>query len=445
MTDFWKPLIRDLVERRRIPEVPPGITRDVSTAQLTGKATVIIGVRRSGKSTLLAQRMAELRRQGVPRSDILYLDFFDERLAGFGPHQFQDIVDAFLAERGRTEGSGRVHAFFDEIQETKGWEGFVHRAQQHLGWQIHLTGSSSRMLSKEMATQMRGRSLSHELFPFSFREFLRAGNLPETADSDEAKALIERACEEFLEEGGFPEINTRQAIPRERETIRTRIHQEYFSSIVQRDLILRNDAGHPVAIRDLTHKLIHDNACIHSLNRLTEMLKAAGHSVSKTFVSDCLEWMHDAFLFFPVPIHAHSMTKRRANPNKWYCVDTGLVGSIGSKFTADRGRMLETMVFLALRRNGIAPSYHRTPSGKEIDFVYKGSDGRMRLIQVCWAMGDPATLKRETSAMEEGISELKPSEAVIVSWQGSGTVQAGGRKIEIQPAWRFLLDPAKAA
>jgi predicted AAA+ superfamily ATPase len=297
------------------------------------------------------------------------------------------------------------------------------------------------MLSKEMATRMRGRSLSHELFPYSFKEFLRARNLPESVDGDEAKAIIERACEAYLEQGGFPEARLGSGTDAEREFIRTKIHQEYFSSIVQRDLILRNDAEHPAAIRDLTLKLIHDNGCTHSVNRLTEHLKAAGHSVSKTFVGNCLDWMHDAFLFFPVPIHTNSATKRKSNPNKWYCIDTGMVRSVASKFTADRGRMLENMVFLALRRNGVAPAYHRTASGKEIDFVWKGEDGKPRLIQVCRELRDPATLKREASALDEAIRELKPVQAAIVSWQTAGELEAGGRPVEIVPGWRFLLDP----
>ncbi len=192
MRDSLKAVIRELVETRRIPETPPGIPRGLNPDVLPGKATVLMGVRRSGKSTVMAQWMAALISRGVRREDILHLDFFDERLAGMGKDDFQWIVEAFLAERGRSQA--KVHAFFDEIQETSGWEGFVHRIQQNLGWQVYLTGSSSRMLSREIATRMRGRSLSYELFPYSFPEYLRASGLPERPDSEEDKAVIMDAC-----------------------------------------------------------------------------------------------------------------------------------------------------------------------------------------------------------------------------------------------------------
>ena len=436
MSANWPVLLRELVESRKIPETAPGIARDVIVQSLPGKATVLIGVRRAGKSTLMARLMGSLREQGVPRDDILHLDFFDERLAGFGRGQFQEIVEAFLADRNGSQGV--VHAFFDEIQETDGWEGFVHRVQQQSGWRIYLTGSSARMLSKEVATSMRGRALTYELFPYSFPEYLRARNLPAEPDSDEARALIRRGCESYLEEGGFPEVLGQS------EQVRTRLHQEYFHSILQRDLILRNDAAYPMAVRELTLKLMHDNGTLQSVNRLTGILKAAGHPAPKPFVADCLQWMHDAFLFFPVPIHSNSATKRKANPCKWYCVDPGMVRSVVSKFTADRGRLLENLVFLSLRRRGYAPAYHRTKSGKEIDFVWKGDDGRLHLIQVCWEMETGSTQERELGALTEAIAELKPARARIITWEAmkefTGIDGKAKIRIETLPAWRFLLE-----
>lgn len=433
MTDRLPALIRELVETRRIPEKPSGIPRNLKVDILPDKATVLMGVRRCGKSTLMSQWIADLRSRGVPRKNILHLDFFDERLAGFGKNDFQLIVEAFLAERGKDDGTG-IHAFFDELQETDGWEGFVHRVQQSLGWQVYITGSSSRMLSKEIATRMRGRSLSHELFPFSFSEYLLAAGLPTAPDSEESRALIARACERFLVEGGFPE-----SVGIEERT-RVKLHQEYFSAVLQRDLILRNDAAHPAAVRDLALRLMQDNACLHSTNRLTAALQTSGHPATKAFVGSCLEWMHDAYLFFPVPIFSRSAAKRQANPRKWYCVDTGMAHSVASRFTQDHGRTLEAAVFLALRRRGLEIFYHRTKSAKEVDFAYKGEDGRLRLIQVCWDMGNAQTREREVSALGEAMEELKPHEAIIVTEAISERLEIGGRRVDAVPAWRFLLE-----
>lgn len=432
MANLLPALIREMVESRRIPEKPQGIPRSLKADILPGKATVLMGVRRCGKTTVLSQWMASLRAQGVPRADILHLDFFDERLTGFGAEDFQLIVEAFLGERG--EGKGKVHAFFDEIQETTGWEGFVHRIQQNLGWQVYLTGSSSRMLSKEIATRMRGRALSYELFPFSFREYLEASALPLSPDSEEARAAIIKACRRYLVEGGFPESLGLS------EPTRVKLHQEYFSTVLQRDLILRNDSPHPTAVRDLALRLMQENACLQSVNRLTASLQAAGHSASKTFVASCLDWMQDAFLFFPVPIFSRSASKRQANPRKWYCVDTGMVQSVASRFTQDNGRNLESAVFLALRRKGLDLSYHRTKSGKEVDFLFKDEGGKLRAIQVCWDMGDERTRARELAALQETFREVKPAGAVIITEREEETFELDGFAVEIIPAWRYFLN-----
>lgn len=375
--------------------------------------------------------MAGLRSQGVPRRNILHLDFFDERLAGFGPDHFQSVVDAFLADGGPIKG--KVHAFFDEIQETTGWEGFVHRIQQSLGWQVYLTGSSSRMLSKEIATRMRGRSLAYELFPFSFREYLLALRLPQSPQDAESRAAILAACDRYLEQGGFPESVGIS------EATRIRLHQEYFSTVLQRDLILRNDSPHPAAVRDLALKLMHDNACLHSVNRLAAALQEAGHTATKTFVAGCLDWMHDALLFFPLPIFTRSESKRLANPRKWYCVDTGMVRSVASRFTQNEGRTLETAVFLHLRRRGVEIAYHRTKSAKEVDFVYKDEGGKIQLLQVCWNMEDAGTREREVSALSEAVRELKPQEVAVITHRQEEVLEISGKRVKIIPAWRFLL------
>ena len=432
----WSALLRDLILEERIPEAPPGITREVVLPQLKGKTLVLIGVRRSGKTTQMMRMMAGLRQQGVARENILHMNFFDDRLAGFGRMQFQELVEAFYSTRkGNTEPA---YAFLDEIQEIEGWEGFVNRAQEQLKWRIYLTGSSARMLSKEVASSMRGRSLTYELFPYSFREFLRARALPEAVDSIESRSMIRMGCEAYLVEGGFPETTGLD------DRLRTQLHQSYFASILQRDLIFRNNASHPLVVRDLALKLMHDNGTLQSINRLTGTLKSMGHSAPRPFVAACLDWTHDAFLFFPVPIHTNSFTKRQANPCKWYCVDQGMVRSIVSKFTADRGRLLENMVFLSLRRQGIQPAYHRTKSGKEVDFVWKGEDGRMQLIQVCWDLSVEATREREVSAMVEAITELKAADARIITWETNYETpdfESGTKvKIRTQSAWRFLLE-----
>ncbi len=221
------------------------------------------------------------------------------------------------------------------------------------------------------------------------------------------------------------------------ERLRVRVHQEYFHSILQRDLILRHDVEHPSALRDLALRLMHDNASLHSLNRLTETLKGMGHSLSKTFVQNCLEWLHDAYLFFPLPIFTNSHTKRQANPKKWYAIDPALVRSVASKYTSDSDRLLENLVYLSLRRRGLEPSYVRTRSGKEVDFIYQ-DEGSWQLLQVCWSLTEAATRKRELSALEHAFGETDADRAVVVTWRESEMLKVAGKPVEVVPAWRYL-------
>ena len=235
MHETLKALILDSQEA----PLETGVPRRLKVRAVPGKATVLIGVRRCGKSTYALQQVERLLEEGVPRENVLFLNLFDDRLAGLAHEGLGLVTEAYFSLYPEKKGKETVHCFFDEIQAVPGWEPFVDRLMRTEKCRVTLTGSSARMLSKEIATQMRGRALSWELFPFSFREFLDAKGLDASGPlSTRRRLLVQKAFEEYQETGGFPEVVGLD------KGLRVKTHQEYFHAILYRDLVER----HPAAI-----------------------------------------------------------------------------------------------------------------------------------------------------------------------------------------------------
>jgi len=431
MIETIKEIILDYQEM----SVDSGVPRRLKIEAVPGKATVCIGVRRSGKSAYFYQVMERLRSQGVPRENILYLNLFDDRLHNLRNEGMGSVSEAYYSIYPEKKGTETVYCFFDEIQVVSGWEPFVDRLMRTERCEVYLSGSSAQMLSREIATQMRGRALSWEIFPFSFREYLDFKGIDgEGPFSTKQRLLVQKAFDGFWETGGFPEVAGLEP------HLRVRIHQEYLRAILFRDLVERHSVSHPRAVTDLTHRLMDNIASLHSVNRLAGYLKSLGHKAPKTAVSDYLEWFEDAFFLFNVGIFDASITRRKANPRKVYCVDHALVTSVASGILINAGHLLKNLVFTALRRVTPEVYYYRTQGGSEVDFIAQLPDRRRLLMQACETMADPATRKREVSALTEAMREQELDTGTIVTRRDEDRIEVKGGTIEVLPAWRFLLE-----
>ncbi len=431
MIDLIKEIILDFQDI----ELLTGIPRRVDVKPVAGKATVCIGVRRSGKSTFMFQLMQQLLDRGVARQNILYLNFFDDRLHSLQHERLGIILEAYFSLYPEKKDTEKIYCFFDEIQVVPGWEPFVDRTMRTEKCEVFITGSSAQMLSREIATQMRGRALSWEMFPFSFREFLDFKAIESDEPMSTKKRLIvQKAFEEYWKTGGFPEV---AGLERQ---LRIKIHQEYFNAMLFRDLVERHDISHPKAVADLAHRLVNNIASLYSVNSLTGYLKSLGHKAPKSAVSDYLSWFEDAYVFFTVRIFDASLTRANINPKKIYCIDHALVTSISSGILVNTGHLLENLVFTALRR--IIPDifYFKSRSGREVDFVAQRRDRSRMLIQVCASMVDPQTRQREITSLSEAMAELKMSSGTIVTRSEDGQIEVESGKIDVVPAWRFLLN-----
>ena len=412
-----------------------GVPRHLRVETVPGKATVCIGVRRSGKSTFLFQVIQRLLDSGVPRENLLYLNFFDDRLHALRQDRLGLITEAYYSLYPEKKNTERVYCFFDEIQAVPGWEPFIDRLMRTEKCEVYLTGSSAQMLSREIATQMRGRALSWELFPFSFQEFLDYKGITDTGSrSTKKRLLIRKAFDEYWETGGFPEV---AGLSR---NLRIKIHQEYFHTILFRDLVERHDIPHPKAVSDLAHWLVDNTAALYSVNNLTGYLKSLGHKVPKSAVSDYLAWFEDAYFLFTVRIFDASLARSNTNPKKIYCIDHALINSVSSGILLNFGHLLENLVFTALRRHHSEIYYYKTKTGREVDFVVPGQDHSRMLVQVCESLVEAQTKKRETLALNEAMSELGQRTGIIVTKNEEERIDTENGIIEVVPIWRFLLD-----
>jgi uncharacterized protein len=430
MLETIKSIILDFQETN----LETGVPRRLQIETVRGKAAVCIGVRRSGKSTYLFQVMQKLIKGGISKQNILYLNFFDDRLHDLRQDNLGLITEAYYSIFPKKKNSETVYCFFDEIQSVPGWEPFVDRLMRTEKCEMYITGSSAKMLSKEIATQMRGRALSWEMFPFSFREFLDyKGIEKEDSLSTKKRLIVQKAFEEYWETGGFPEV---LGLSR---SLRIKIHQEYFHTILFRDLVERHDIAHPKAVTDLAHRLIDNTAALYSGNSLTGYLKSLGHRVPKAAVSDYLEWFEDAYFLFTVRLFDASSARRDSNPKRIYCIDHAMVTSVASGVLVNSGHLLENLVFTALRRLYPEIYYYKTRTGREVDFIIPTSKKTRILIQACESLADTQTRKREVVALSESMAELGLKIGTIVTRGGEEQIKTDAGTINVVQAWRFLL------
>jgi predicted AAA+ superfamily ATPase len=424
-------LIKEIILDNQESHFFTGTERETELPVINGKATVCIGVRRCGKSTLMYQKI-ELIKKDLPKENILFLNFFDDRLMELRNGKLHLAIDAYFALYPDKKNQ-KIYCFFDELQECANWEPFVDRLLRTENAEVYITGSSAKLLSTEIATQMRGRAITVELFPFSFSEYLNFNAVTYKKFTSETRYNLEHWFEKYFETGGYPEVYNSDS------KNRVKIHQEYFKTILHRDIIERFDSLHPKATMQLAYRLLTSCSSLITLNRATEFLKSMGFKVSKEFVSNCIDWFEDAYFLFTVKKYDKSFSKQNLNPKKVYCIDHALVTSVSTGIAEKKGYLLENMVFLHLRRKTDEIYYYKTRPGNEVDFYWLDEKHTPHLVQVTWDIEDESTGKREIRALIQAMDETGITTATLVSRNHSDTIEKDGNTINVVPAWRYLL------
>ncbi len=417
--------------------------RDTALPWVANKIDSVIGMRRTGKTSLLHQVMADRIAGGWAKEQLLYLNFEDERLLPFQTEDLQRIPDVYY-RRDPTLRERPCAFFFDEIQRVPGWERFVRRLLDTLDAHLCITGSSARLLSREIATELRGRVLATEIWPFSFGESLtHAGvDLPGARrPGARHRSELERRFRDWVVAGGFPEV---QGLD---EGLRVRVLQEYVDVVILRDVVERHRVPSVAALRQLVRHVLNNPGSLLSVHRIYNDLRSQGHAIAKGTVHEYLSHLEDAFFCHLIPIDTDSERVRAVNPRKVYLADAGLSTACARRREPAWGHLLENMVSVGFRRMGLEARYVRTAAGLEVDFVVEHplrGDLPQVLVQVCADPTAPETREREVPALVAALRERAGRDAiapraVIVTLSEEGSIDAATGRIPIVPGWRWFL------
>jgi len=433
-----------LAESLVVPAAPL-TRRDVRLPGIRGKAMAVIGVRRSGKSCFLAQCRADRIAAGSPKEEQLLVSLEDERLAGMTVGD----LGWLLEEHGRQfpelrangvggRASETLTLYLDEAQVVPDWEGLVRRLMDRGGVQVFVSGSSAKLLSREVATSLRGRAMEVLVHPFSFREALRhAGAEPEGPYDrlgPAQRAALDQRLRRYLDEGGFPEAQG--AAPRDRAALLA----GYVDVVVLRDVIERHAVSNPLALRWIQRQLLANPGGSFSVKKHYDNLRSQGVSVGKDTLHEYLAHLEDAFLVRTVAMHSTSERQRMVNPRKAYPVDPGLIALFERSGQEQRGRALETAVLLELERRGYETAYVRTPEGFEVDFVAHRTGDAPLLVQACLESEGDQTWTRELRALEAAVAEHRRARAWLVTMDATPPTRPLPKGLSWAPAARWLLE-----
>ena len=420
-----KESIKSVLQQFAERDLPVVRDRDYAIPTDSGKVVALIGSRRAGKTFLMFQIMRDLVAAGVDKRRIIYINLEDDRLYPIDAQELDLILRAHMELWPDLMGQ-KCYLFLDELQNVSGWERYVRRIHDTENLSIFITGSSSALLQKDMASSMRGRSITYEIFPLSFAEFLRFKGLVHTPYSAASESLMAHAFREYLDWGGFPEVVL--ADP----TLKPMILQEYASLMLHRDLIDRYQVRNERLMHLMLKHCASHTASLVSVNKLFNDFTSRGLKTSKATLYDYLGMLQDSFIVLGCPKYDPSMRRQLQAPQKLHLIDPGLTRAYRPDPDADIGHRFETAIFLNLRRKYRDICYYR--NGFEIDMCWgEGSE----FVNVAWKMEDTATVLRETRAIAKG-RKLWPNANATFVYGSADDLNPDLRSLAVE-GWRYMM------
>lgn len=390
------------------------------------KVVGLAGVRRCGKTFLFFHTIQRLVSEGIGRSRLIYLNFEDDRLQPLRAEDLDLVLRCHRELFPETIGQ-RCYLFLDEVQSAPGWERWVRRLHDTEDVEIFVTGSSSKLLSRDLSTALRGRSITLEVFPLSFAEVLAFRGIVWQRSHADSESVVRGALEQYLRWGGFPEVVLAD------EALRPLILGEYASLMLYRDVVERYGLRNDALIRELLRFAFRNTAALVNVSKLHRDFASLGLDVSKNTLHEYLGYLQDSFVVFLLPKQERSLRKQAHNPKKLHVIDPGLVAAFHGNPDRDVGRKLETAVFLHLRRQGRTLFYFA--NGGEVDLC--DEDGQT-FWNTCWNLTDAGTAGREQRAMALGRSRARKANGILLYHEFAPALRS--MLPEAQPAWRWLLE-----
>lgn len=424
--------LKKLIKEWSEYEIPTVYQRNFDWPLLEGNEILsIIGARRTGKTYLCYQIINELKKS-CPKDNILYINLEDERLYPLKGDELTLLLDVYL-EFLTVDVKKRIYLFIDEIQNVKNWSKWARRiTEQNKNLKLIITGSSSRLLSKEIATELRGRTLSFTVYPLSFKEYLNIKNIDaEVKDIlySNKRIIIKKQFNNYFKSGGFPAI-LETGRPEE-------LLKEYYKVMFYRDLIERYKVKNIKLFEDYLTLLIDQTASDFTISSTAKKLNEFGYSFSKNTLSNFSRYAQEVFLIFETKKYSFKIKEQIRAPKKIYTIDHGLVHAIRFSFSDDYGRMLENIAYIALRRKTEEIYYYK--GGKGCDFLVAENNKIIQAIQVTKSLADPKTKKREVGGLLEAMGEHKLKEGLIITDDEYDTIKIDKVTIKILPLWYWLI------
>ena len=401
------------------PTIPRELTKTAINLVSLQIPIIITGVRRCGKSFLLKLIKQELK---LKEKEYLYLNFNDERLVKFTIEDFQKITD-FLNEQNYKE---KCIIFVDEIQEITGWEKWIDRIKsKHT---LFITGSNSKLLSREISTVLTGRSLNLSLTPFNFIEFLNARNIELKSWKLDLKeqSRLRSEFNSFLLSGGLPQrVISNNNI----------IIKELYENILYRDIIKRFGKL-TKQIKEISIYILSNPSSLLSLREISKMSKIKNISTIKSI----LDSFENAFFFFFISKFDYSIKKQIQNPRKVYCIDNGFLVNLGFRLSEDKGKLLENLVFIELKRREKEIFYYYEKN--ECDFVIRKGNKITEAIQVCYELNGN-NKERELSGLVEAMNKFNLKEGLILTYDQDDELIINNKIIKVIPIWKWILEKSE--
>lgn len=431
MTDkeFVKQIIVNTQERFLTNHL---VKRDVDLPINSGKIITVPGVRRCGKSALLMLTIGKLVASGTDRRKILFFNFDDERIR-FNSENLDMIIAAYR-ELYPDIALSDAYIFFDEIQMAEGWQSFVRRLYEEECRNLFITGSNSQMLSSEIASVLRGRSLLYEEYPLSFNEVCRFKGVEANVYSDICRARLATLFDEYLVWGGFPEVVIAEP------HLKDRILSDYFYVMLYRDLVEHFNINPATTARYFIRRVMENITKPTSVNKIYKELKSQGLAVSKDRIYSLAEQCEAIYLFMPLYRYTGSVQRSMTSDTKFYCIDMGLRKQTLKPQSDDNGKMLENAVFLHLKRM-LGPTQNLTyyKGQGECDMVVSRYEEVEQLIQVSWDISDYDTLQREIAGLAEASKNTGCKYLTLVTHDEERDIETPSGTIHVLPAWKWAL------
>ncbi|MEA3445601.1 MAG: ATP-binding protein [Bacteroidota bacterium] len=422
--DVFKELIRNFQDRK----LSEFTDRSMQLPMNTGKIVSLTGVRRSGKTYILYQSIAGLYKQGIKPEQIIFINFEDERLPD-NPETFDMVLQAYrelFPDRKLSE----CYFFFDEIQNIDKWEKFVRRLNDQESKNIFITGSNSKLLGREIATELRGRAINYELYPLGFKEYLAFRDIAIDLYVPSQKAKIIAAFDDFLFRGGFPETIGFS------EHIHRKVIQEYFNTMLFRDIVERYNVADVNVLKFFVKKIIASVTSPLSVNKIYNEIRSNKYETGKNVLYDYLRYVEEAYMTVVINKYDHSIIKQENSNKKVYAIDNSFLPVLDYYVSSNKGKLLENFAALEFIKSGKKIFYFKQI--KECDFIVESNTGFLP-IQVAFSIKDTTTRKRELDGLMAACKYLDVNKGMIISYGEPENFKYQHIDVQVVEAYKYFL------